>query len=1745
MAAGRCLTVLLAAAAAAALAAASSIPYGPPAYAQGLPEPPTVAIGALMTNGSDQEFDDAARIRVLEHAVEQFNMQSAAVRLDLNVTVIERGAEAAGLIRAYAGGSGPSFYIGPTTDEGLANIMGNDTSGRILGGNVTLVSPSSSAPGLAIAGDSIFRLAVGEARQGGLLAGEMASAGIATFVTVAHDDARGRAIAASANLTAAGAGVESLGTIWIERGATAADWGGIAGQIAAAVSGRGENVGVLFAGRNGSYANMSAAAHASAALRQNTTWFAPSAALDASLPIPAGPARNFSAAVGLTALGEISPDNGIAAAVRSHLMQDGPQRVSIHEYSTYDSVFVLGNAIAAAGGPGANASSVGAAIPSAALNYTGALGDLLLDANGDLRSPDALAVWRAGQDGNLSEGAAVGTPVARVGALLALGHAEWPDDLALDALRLAAADYNAGERGLLVKVVAYNITGRDVPGVLRGAHAGGAGPSAYVGPSLSSGLEQVADYADDNGIILLSTASEAHSLSIAGDNTFRLAVSADKQAAFMAQTMAGGAGGAGGAGPVVTVVRDDVWGRSLNSTLAAELASRGLDVAGSVRFGAGGGDDWASVVGSASSAVAGAGGGNGTGAGGGNGTVLVAFIGFVSDLEGLTAAAGAAPPAQGGALAGAEWFIATRAVSSEGFPAIVHAPTRAFASDAANFTAIDNDVADNPRLAAFREAAAASSFRELAAVAWFYEFAAYDALFILADAVRSSAEAGRGSNATALRAAIPAAAEAYEGLLGDIALNSRGDLLTPDRFAVLYAKDGAWVDTGVRHYTLVVDVGALLMLGDSPDAAGGRELAAMRLAVDDFNADREPAGDFYINLAAQPISASPDDAASPNPDALAGLEAAHAGGSGPYLYVGPSTDGNAQRVLDYANANNIVLISHASSSARLAVPDDNLFRMAAPDALQGAALGGLIFGEGRVTDLVMAVRDDPWGRGIGDGAAARAGVDANVTRIMFAGAGGADWAGTAARLGDGIAAAAASAASRNGSGSGGGGGSGGGRAAVLFVGSGGDLAGIAAQAASLPQLGSVEWFGPGGGSGIEAAGAADAAAAGFARQVNMTIAAHYVAPNDVNRRLDPLAAHGPSAYDSVRVLGSAIKAAYDRAGGDAAAPGPPSASPIAVNVTHDRAGGPSVPPSAAAVKAAIPAAARAYAGALGNVSLDANGDLSSPGTYAVYRMGEGDAWALVRTVDAGTGPADPPAPPAAAPAADCSDDAIRCITIGELYTVEFASFLREMHYAYELAVNDFNREQAALNGTQRVHLALQRADISRDSPVDGLRAAHANGTGPAAYLGPGTSRTAAALAPFINANDIVLVSVSSASQPALVQPDNLFRVSLNDKYEADLLVIAAEREGVETIIPVIRNDTYGHSYDAEIRIEGDLLGMTVLDPVVVPAGAADLSALAAELNRRVVALGQATDLSKAALVTAMFAPDLHNLAHHAVEYPSLLSVNWFAVHGLHPPRPVSDPETLRLAQSAPLFTTTWALPESRALDRIDGLFRAEFGHTPSQFAYAGYDSVFLLADAANRSLSANGTYTGADVAANMHWAAERLDGLLGSDFEFDANGDRVSPSSVVIWRSAQGTGVWAEVDRVHLDLTCGLSLGSRTIAFGDVRSGAPSSPASQSITSTGTSPIDTIEIRATPWNSAATGAVALQAGATEVMSAYGGLGGAWAPLAAGVTMGEPGGPTLPELTSVEFRVNAPADTPRSGAGPISQTITYVVTCHAP
>ena len=1140
-------------------------------------ETPIVEIGALMAIDSTDYADNMAWKALVRAGVDYNGADERAYYLNPNLYDITDPSNSAGYVassvldRAYNDGSGPSVYVGPSLSSNVEAVLGYAATN-----DITLLGFASESESLSIADDNLFRTAISTARHGHFMAQVMADAEVRTVVTVVRNDSWGRSMNSSIAEALAPNGLRSAGVVAFAPGMAASAVGDIATKI-----GDGQGVGVAFVGVR---ADQDAVAAAANATLTGVPWFVTPSGYYADM---APATRDFAKAVSLKAIVLDVEDNAKKSALDARV-----SGLDFYSYSAYDSLFVLGKAFeSAAAGGSKNTSSVTSselqmAIPGAADEYEGVLGDIALNSKGDLRSPDRFAVWQVDESSGMwtNTGVTKQTPVVDIGAIVILESPNFDDSPRLAAMRVAVEEYNrnaedGGALYLNLRVVQTSLspgaateTSPTALDAVRAASGGEGGIKYYAGPSTSGNSKRVLEFANANNLTLISPSSTAPSLALEGDALFRLVPNDNQQGKVLADIVHNQQGAIlaalidqTGHEHVVMVVRNDTWGQGLDGSTSGRLGVHDVDITRIIHDEADA--DWSKTAMEIQTEIL------RVREATPNDPIAVLHIGFPGDFIAL-----AAQNATYREIGSVPWF-GTDGVAGSGL--LVGNDTARQFAEAVNLTATKFDVESNEK---FDRLTATLESRGVE-VRTTYEYSAYDSIFVLGRAIEAAIAAKDASSYGPLdvRSSVRAAASAYEGALGDIDLNRAGDLRTPNSYATWKVQDGAWNKSATHPSTPVFDIGALLMLDNNPIYTDDRELAAMRVAVDDFNTEHELIGDFYVNLAVQRISISPTDTASPDPDALAGLKNIYAGGDGPSYYVGPSTSGNTGRVLNYSNDNGIVLISHSSTAPALARPGDNLFRMVVPDSLQGIVLGDLIAMDNSVTDLVMAVRGDTWGRGVDEKTTERMGSSTNVSRVMFPES-GADWPAVAARLSDSIVAASSSADTKDN-----------GKAAVLFIGFDGDFIAAAAQAAQNPRLGTVQWFGPDG-IGNSATVAANSTATAFARDVNMTTVIYSVAPNDVNRRLDPMAVYGPSAYDSLYVMGNAIKAAYS----------PPSDSEVAPQ-----------PPSGTAVRDAIPSAAAAYAGALGNLTLDANGDLSSPTTYAVYRMGADDMWMQVRVVDAG------------------------------------------------------------------------------------------------------------------------------------------------------------------------------------------------------------------------------------------------------------------------------------------------------------------------------------------------------------------------------------------------------------------------------------------------------------------------------------------------------------------------------------------------
>jgi branched-chain amino acid transport system substrate-binding protein len=168
----------------------------------------------------------------------------------------------------------------------------------------------------------------------------------------------------------------------------------------------------------------------------------------------------------------------------------------------------------------------------------------------------------------------------KVGALLDLsGSWQTLGKTSQEALTLAAAAINAqaGMPHVTVTVVDTHLDPATALTDLQQFYADGI--RVVIGPQSSSEVAAIRDYADSHGMIIISQGSTASSLSLPGDNIFRLPTDDKPETVAMAALLK-----ADGLTAVVPVWRDDAGNQGLVDSLRTALTAEGITATDGVKY---------------------------------------------------------------------------------------------------------------------------------------------------------------------------------------------------------------------------------------------------------------------------------------------------------------------------------------------------------------------------------------------------------------------------------------------------------------------------------------------------------------------------------------------------------------------------------------------------------------------------------------------------------------------------------------------------------------------------------------------------------------------------------------------------------------------------------------------------------------------------------------------------------------------------------------------------------------------------------------------------------------------------------------------------------------------------------------------------------------------------------------------------------------------------------------------------------
>ena len=332
--------------------------------------------------------------------------------------------------------------------------------------------------------------------------------------------------------------------------------------------------------------------------------------------------------------------------------------------------------------------------------------------------------------------------------------------------------------------------------------------------------------------------------------------------------------------------------------------------------------------------------------------------------------------------------------------------------------------------------------------------------------------------------------------------------------------------------------------------------------------------------------------------------------------------------------------------------------------------------------------------------------------------------------------------------------------------------------------------------------------------------------------------------------------------------------------------------------------------------------------------------------------------------------------------------------ATELAISDFNGYLEALGADWAMSL---RSEDSQGMPSVALEKVQAlNGAGIDMVVGMAFSGHIQASKGYIDANDIVVVSHAAQSENLAIANDTVFRLVPHDGNQSPAVAAAIENAGVEVLVTVSRADTWGDGLRDGI---GASFGGQTIQLIRYDPDSVDFSITASILDERV---GELIDVYGADKVGVFYAgnDELLAIIQQLQPYPSVSKVRWFGTANQAYSQELLGDDVSKFTESAN-FTATWyAEPRPNVTKQaLDERFIAKYGHTPSIYGYAAYDSVWLLGLTILQTQSVDADA----VAAAIPYVAKHTLGSGGS-LELTDGGDLAS-FSIQLLHVSNGTWV--------------------------------------------------------------------------------------------------------------------------------------------
>ena len=461
------------------------------------------------------------------------------------------------------------------------------------------------------------------------------------------------------------------------------------------------------------------------------------------------------------------------------------------------------------------------------------------------------------------------------------------------------------------------------------------GITLVVGPATSAVTTHVKGYADSNNMMLVSCCSTSPALAISGDSVYRFAPDDTNQGAAIA-TMAHMAGITG----AVPMWMGDSYGDGLHDAFQEAFEGLGGEVHAGVRYAPDTNNFGLEVA------------------------LLDEYVARMVDKHGVDKVAVFLVSFDEGVsiMQSADKYSLLQDIKWYGGEALTQNPKLSDDSISWEFAKqVDLETVQILESSGKKTDDVRDRVIAIAGGAIPYVHSSYDSVWVIGNSIMEA----NSADAADVKEVFSDVAAVYGGALPTTELNAAGDLLLAN-YQLWNIVDNDWARNGIfaaekgiltapEQPTGEVQVGSLYPLTGRQDSTGYDTRDATQLGADHFN-------EFLNTInAGWTMKIVSEDSATNAQIALEKVTTFNAKGID--VIIGPRISATVEHVKPYADINKMMIISCCSTAPRLAIADDNVFRMAPDDTKQSVALAKLLENEG-IEVVVPIWLADAYGEGL-------------------------------------------------------------------------------------------------------------------------------------------------------------------------------------------------------------------------------------------------------------------------------------------------------------------------------------------------------------------------------------------------------------------------------------------------------------------------------------------------------------------------------------------------------------------------------------------------------------------------------------------------------------------------------------------------------------------------------------------------------------------------------------------------------------